>query len=424
MAQVGHGSIIITDLTDTLNTQHFWWTAEGEETPELPGGAYITDTPIKDFRTNPVGGNLLTRSNGLWLRNGVDLLVSLTSEGLVFYTPDQKAAAEIDISGLNILDGAITFQGDFNEVVNPSNTNPSEYYWYEAEITYIPFAVPEEGNPYELELYELISGQYVLTEDTSVIDGKTYYKKNIEYILTIDETVTPGKTYYRASKGCINLSDYGFNREINGVLREDLAFAIGDNFAVNAAGILYANGATLSGEVTIDDTLIISTAAANSILDSTTLPDDLENINNSIISLQSQVFEGQGKILGSMTFGVEEEYIPFDVPEGGNPQALELYELVDDEFVLTGDTSAEEGKTYYKLQTNPALQIKASEDSNSSVKITNTELQFLEGDNKVASVSNQTLEITDAVILNKLQFGSFAFIPRENGNLSLKYIGE
>ena len=33
MAQVGHGSIIITDLTDTLNTQHFWWTAEGEETP-------------------------------------------------------------------------------------------------------------------------------------------------------------------------------------------------------------------------------------------------------------------------------------------------------------------------------------------------------------------------------------------------------
>ena len=125
-----------------------------------------------------------------------------------------------------------------------------------------------------------------------------------------------------------------------------------------------------------------------------------------------------------MTFGVEEEYIPFDVPEGGNPQALELYELVDNEFILTKDTSVEEGKTYYKLQTNPALQIKASEDSNSSVKITNTELQFLEGDNKVASVSNQTLEITDAVILNKLQFGSFAFIPRENGNLSLKYIGE
>ena len=380
MAQVGHGSIIITDLTDTLNTQHFWWTAEGEETPELPGGAYITDTPIKDFRTNPVGGNLLTRSNGLWLRNGVDLLVSLTSEGLVFYTPDQKAAAEIDVSGLNILDGAITFQGDFSEVVNPSIVNPSKYYWYE--------------------------------------------KVDNNYVLTTDETVTPGKTYYRASKGCINLSDYGFNREISGVLREDLAFAIGDNFAVNAAGTLYANGATLSGEVTIDDTLIISTAAANSILDSTTLPDDLENISNSIISLQSQVFEGQGKILGSMTFGVEEEYIPFDVPEGGNPQALELYELVDNEFILTKDTSVEEGKTYYKLQTNPALQIKASEDSNSSVKITNTELQFLEGDNKVASVSNQTLEITDAVILNKLQFGSFAFIPRENGNLSLKYIGE
>ena len=351
---------------------------------------------------------------------------------LVFYTPDQKAAAEIDTSGLNILDGSIVFDGNYNGVDKRNydvSTNPSEYYWYElfdGEWEVVSEADLEEGtNPYEEEWYELINNEYHLTLDTQIIEGKIYYKLvSGNYILTNDQIINSQKDYYRASKGCINLSDYGFNREINGVLREDLAFAIGDNFAVNAAGILYANGATLSGEVTIDDTLIISTAAANSILDSTTLPDDLENISNSIISLQSQVFEGQGKILGSMTFGVEEEYIPFDVPEGGNPQALELYELVDDEFVLTRDTSAEEGKTYYKLQTNPALQIKASEDSNSSVKITNTELQFLEGDNKVASVSNQTLEITDAVILNKLQFGSFAFIPRENGNLSLKYIGE
>ena len=390
MAQVGHGSITITDLTDTLNTQHFWWTAEGETTG-LPGGAYITEIPIKEFKASPSGGYILTRSNGVWLRNGLLNLASFTAGGLAFYNPIGEVVAKVDSGGFNIEDGAIVFEGDFVEVTTTGlDVNPSQYYWYERKERYIPFDVPEEENPHELELYELISGQYVLTEDTSVIDGKIYYKKNIKYILTSDITINSGKTYYRASSGCITLADYGFNREINEALQQNLRFAIGDNFAVDTTGVLYAHGAVLTGEVTIEDSLSISATAANTILDisgATELIDELnQNIDNlggsleSIEALTATVVDQQGQLLGSMTFGTEDG--------------------------------------------EPALQIKASKDSTSSVKITNTELQFLEGDNKVASVSNQALEITDATILNKLQFGAFAFIPRENGNLSLKYIGE
>ena len=56
-------------------------------------------------------------------------------------------------------------------------------------------------------------------------------------------------------------------------------------------------------------------------------------------------------------------------------------------------------------------------------KLNNEKLAFLQDDEEVAYISNNKLNITDAEIKNKLRLGSFAFIPRSNGNLSLKWIG-
>lgn len=56
-------------------------------------------------------------------------------------------------------------------------------------------------------------------------------------------------------------------------------------------------------------------------------------------------------------------------------------------------------------------------------QLTNTELAFWQNNNKIAYISNNKLHITDAEIQNKLTIGKFAFIPRENGNLSFTWIG-
>lgn len=54
------------------------------------------------------------------------------------------------------------------------------------------------------------------------------------------------------------------------------------------------------------------------------------------------------------------------------------------------------------------------------LKISNNRISFLQGGAEVAYFSNNKLNVTDGQFLNSLQIGNFAFIPRNNGNLSFK----
>jgi hypothetical protein len=59
-------------------------------------------------------------------------------------------------------------------------------------------------------------------------------------------------------------------------------------------------------------------------------------------------------------------------------------------------------------------------------KLSNEKLAFLEDGMEIAYISNKKLYITDAEVTNKLTIGNptngyFDFIPRKNGNLSIKW---
>ena len=61
-----------------------------------------------------------------------------------------------------------------------------------------------------------------------------------------------------------------------------------------------------------------------------------------------------------------------------------------------------------------------------TAELSNEELVFKENGQKIAYISNQSLVITNAEIRNKLSLGNesrgwFDFIPRTNGNLSIKW---
>ena len=55
--------------------------------------------------------------------------------------------------------------------------------------------------------------------------------------------------------------------------------------------------------------------------------------------------------------------------------------------------------------------------------ISNDRIRFLQNNIEVAYVSNEQLYITNAKVLTRLEIGQFAFFPRENGNLTLRYTG-
>ena len=61
-----------------------------------------------------------------------------------------------------------------------------------------------------------------------------------------------------------------------------------------------------------------------------------------------------------------------------------------------------------------------------TAELSNEELAFKENGQKIAYISNNSLVITNAEIRNKLSLGNesrgwFDFIPRTNGNLSIKW---
>ena len=83
---------------------------------------------------------------------------------------------------------------------------------------------------------------------------------------------------------------------------------------------------------------------------------------------------------------------------------LNNYVIIDSNGLLLGDTA-----------------------SPFKVRITNSKLAFLDAGQEVAYVSNKALNITDAIIGNKLSLGKggaagfFDWEPRTNGNLSFRF---
>jgi hypothetical protein len=53
----------------------------------------------------------------------------------------------------------------------------------------------------------------------------------------------------------------------------------------------------------------------------------------------------------------------------------------------------------------------------------NDRISFIQNNNEVAYFSNNELTVTDARFLNSIRIGNFAWKPRDNGNLSLVYVG-
>lgn len=91
---------------------------------------------------------------------------------------------------------------EYEVVVPLESDNPYTKGYYEASPTdkYTEVDNPaSDANPVENGWYEYIEGVYVLSEDTVVISGKTYYIRELRYYRSLDTSVVSGKTYYKIS---------------------------------------------------------------------------------------------------------------------------------------------------------------------------------------------------------------------------------
>lgn len=89
------------------------------------------------------------------------------------------------------------------------------------------------------------------------------------------------------------------------------------------------------------------------------------------------------------------------------------------EAVATGaDAEFEEIRKYIRFEDGKILLGEVGNEL--ELQIANDRISFLQDGAEVAYLSNRKLYVTDTQILHSLQLGSFAFMPRSNGNLSFK----
>ena len=174
--------------------QHFFWVAT-DKSANVPAGAYVAEQPEESFYSNPTKGNILTRSDGIWIRNGVDKLATLQGSGLTFLVPTgtYKGQKSVSLNG-----SGLTFYN-----IGSSNSAAA--------------TLASDG-------LHITNGSIVL----GTTDG--------------------------IAAGNVTLSNKNFTRSINNIEHKDLRFAIGSKFGVASDGTLYATGGVFNSYYTKDET--------------------------------------------------------------------------------------------------------------------------------------------------------------------------
>ena len=176
--------------------QHFFWVAT-DKSANVPAGAYVAEESEESFYSNPTKGNILTRSDGIWIRNGVDKLATLQGSGLTFLVPTgtYKGQKSVSLNG-----SGLTFYN-----IGSSNS---------AAAT--------------------LASDGLQIENGSIILG--------------------GHGTSGINAGDVALSNKNFTRSINGTSHSDLRFAIGSKFGVASDGTLYATGGVFNNYYTTEET--------------------------------------------------------------------------------------------------------------------------------------------------------------------------
>ena len=153
--------------------QYFWHTSTGTDT-----GAHITEIPQEEFLADPEhgGGNLLARSNGIAVRDGLTELATFGANGSTI-GETTKTHLELDfhsISGVNKEGNVFFFAGDLRE----ANGLATIHERFEPNYT---------DNTYSL-YFSAVSLVSVTVDGTAISPSKYSMSNNV---VTIDDSVFP-----------------------------------------------------------------------------------------------------------------------------------------------------------------------------------------------------------------------------------------
>ena len=125
---IGTANTANTNANNALNiatglNQHFW-IEESDYATGIPAGVYVTDIESDTFKSQKTGGNLLTRSDGIWIRDGIKTLASLTGSSFVFYRPTTTTTQ--GSKGVELTSTALKFYNPSNDTISMMDLTSTE----------------------------------------------------------------------------------------------------------------------------------------------------------------------------------------------------------------------------------------------------------------------------------------------------------
>lgn len=446
-------------------------------------------------QTQSSGQNLIHNTNI------IDLSSNATKPNINgYYNGNKTAYGQIEYTNIENADIYLLNHG-LGSKLKVSTTYP--FFRFGAEnIDYFYLPIEEENtemaNPLENNWYELINNNYIITNDTTSISGKTYYKQEPTagmyglipgkiYTFSADIAAKLYSGYVGNENMFLNLYLYWDNSSNNewtiydaynvlywmpneyGNKAKDKTTHITYTFKMPSLAkrfyLILKPENISSGIHLIDDYIEINnikleegspatawSAApidiennAKTYTDTVTenmvteddVPQNLSQLNDDIgYATSEQLEETENKINNNI------ENIQDTLTNEVNPRIDNIENSISNYENTINDITSNINNLnnykgvfdYLKVDSN-GLNIYGTKISNEqptavSVQISGNRINMNRANNTIAWIGDKndgsntySLYIEEAKVLTALQFGNFAFIPRQNGNMSLKYLG-
>ena len=195
--------------------------------------------------------------------------------------------------------------------------------------------------------------------------------------------------------------------------------------------VVNKNGVTVSADVTDDNAertvFSIERKDGNDITRLFYIDDSGNIVINGSVSIAKSTVNGNEVVESVESLNEIADMNRFNDTINSATNVIKL-ELRDD--IRSASESAESALSSYKNQVEQYMRFDSSfglmigaENSNFKTVIDNNQMAFLENGNRIAYISNQRLNIPSAKVDKELRLGNYAFMPKDDGGVSLVWLG-
>ena len=284
--------------------------------------------------------------------------------------------------------------------------------------------------------YYGMSNQYLPDSTNSFLIGDTYTYSCWYYV---EDVSTFDLTFRIRIRGIVEGSTSSTTIDDLSIRPEDLIqgkwtrISKTMTFAVNATNCQVQACVRKNGTIWVTD---VKLEKGDKATDWTPAPEDQEEYTNSAISssenalnnnISSSISNATNNILNNISdnYTAKSDYEEFKkttssaIEQTNKDVTIKFNTTTENIQSVSGELSTFKNSVESNINfSSDGVKISKS-NSPFSVDIGNSKMSFREAGVEVAYISNQEMNITDAVVENSLTLGNFKFIPRVTGNMSL-----